>query len=75
MREGLIAYLTDKFFILFDMFYVLLLNTTMHNFHVFLEVEPSGHLFEARGALVLLNCRGWFRLIFNLNIWLRYGGK
>jgi len=75
MREGLITYLAHEFFILFDMFYVLLLNPSMHNFHVFLKVEPCGHLFEASWALVLYNCGGGFRLNFDLNLRLRYGGK
>jgi hypothetical protein len=74
MRKHLITYFTSVFFTLFDMLDVLLGGTTMHNLHVFLQVEPTGHLLEANGALILLASGGGRLDIFNLNYWLRYGG-
>lgn len=75
MRETLIAYLANEFFVLFNVFEVLLRSIAMHNLHVFLQVEPCGHLFEADGALILLGWGGLRLDILNFNIWLSKGGK
>jgi hypothetical protein len=75
MREGLFAYLTCKFVLLFDVFYILARGIGVSNLHVFLEVEAGRDYLVAYDALILLGLlwdRGW---ILNFDFLLNNGGN